>query len=57
MVQERKNTLLVMVPLSAPIPLLLQTHNNPRVDLSKNRAEELTVVGVIFQEVLLIYVV
>lgn len=45
---------LVMVPLSVPIPLLLQTQNNPRVDLSKNRAEELTVVGVMVQEVLLI---
>lgn len=41
------------IPSCAPIPLLLQSHNNnPKADLLKNGAEQL-VVGVRFQEVFL----
>lgn len=57
MVPEGKSTLLVMVPLSAPIPLLLQTHNNPRVDLSKKQSRETDSGGSNFSKVFLIYFV
>ena len=40
-----ESTLQVMVPSSSPIPLLMQSHNNPKVDLLKNRAEQLAMVG------------
>lgn len=53
-VREGKSMLLVTVPLF-PIPLLLQTHNNLRVELSKKQSTETDSVGVIFREVFLIY--